>query len=46
MGHHIVVFIIKIWENVFVNETASLGVSGAGTGGTNRKILKQTIVYK
>lgn len=30
MGHHTVVFIIKIWENVFANETASYGVLGAG----------------
>lgn len=30
MGHHTVVFIIKIWENVFVNETASQGVLGVG----------------
>ena len=30
MGHHIVVFIMKIWENVFANETASQGVLGTG----------------
>ena len=30
MGHHTVVFIMKIWENVFANETASQGVLGTG----------------